>query len=209
MLPPLCTWILPSNQPCRAIALRGRDFCRAHIHLARIEQSRLDDRRLLDRIASLNVQGIIRLLQDTIVDIALHRLSPDRCQLTLHAADERLAQLLAPNLTPTLAHIRSEPRPAPRNPSAGPAPLHQPCLPAGPSVRFSSDPSRPPLRMEDVFGPHAAGVPIPPGLDLNEFVAALEDLQRLYPSEALLAKSVQEIPASPGPSGNYALTHAK
>jgi len=100
MLPPLCIWILPHGQPCTQPALRGRLLCRAHEKSARREQIDLQNQSICDRIATLDLFGLIDCLQQTLALATRHRMSPDRQRLVYTAVHRRLTQIYFEGLAP-------------------------------------------------------------------------------------------------------------
>jgi hypothetical protein len=211
MLPPLCTWILANKQTCAQFALRGRRFCRAHEKLARIEQTNLDTRRMLQEIASSDLYSLIALLQNTLDDVMAHRISPNRAQLIFQATRQRFEQpetlILDDSDSPEPSFPDFDPGPGPDSPSPRLAPMQNFQRQPGPPAIRQAQPPAIPLSMEDVFGPRAAGMETPPDFDLNTFVRAMNDLKAAYSNDN--SSRAAKTPLTARPSTASTLSHVK
>ncbi len=180
MLPPECAWILPNGQQCAQFALRGRRFCRAHERCARVEKTVATNRHLRDTIAAFDLGSLIGCLMDTVEDALHHRISPGVQRLIYQCAFDRLQVLLTDARAAAQDMARFPPHLAPAAAGA--------------------------QTMEDLFGPRFAGIQLPPDLDLNAALSAMQVLNLARSAD--YRRTPPKTPVTPPPSAASTLTPA-
>ena len=196
MLPPMCAWILANGQPCNQFALRRNQFCRAHVKLARVENSNQELRELLDLISTIDIHNLISLIQHILNGVTRHSIAPARAQTIFNAVQERLTAILEKDA------ILEEDL---LDDSADDLSCPDPSRPAPGSSIASRRPR--PADVERILGPDAKGVPIPPGIDLNDIISAKALLNPFLPMNS--GDKPLKTDLTPAPLATSTLTPAK